>query len=376
MHINSTLFLIFFLFRFIRFEDERQGVGQLKDSLACIAAILALFTYDQSASVVLVFSVFLLARSVSNSPIFHKIPVRKLSWPLTSLLALSSIMYILVFLNGRGIGENLTIGSNSAERLIGNLILPLKIFRKISSGESSKIASYLGGNTIVTLICLIALTLVLSLTFTFLFRNRRQGLVDARALSLAILFVSLSFISYLPAASWYVAPRHLFLPAVLFSLGSAFALSSIGDFFSRSVVSRIFRPIAALLVFGLLLSFNAQSAQWVARDEARKILYQQFNDLINTEHNGACIVVNPDVITGEGLLYSESFESARKYYAGESLRQKIGECQSAPIVADGKYLCDWESGQTNWLELTSFRQSKISPIKFTFLLTEICKTTM
>ena len=373
MHITSTILLLFFLFHVITNPDRNDQKSWYINFLAVSGAILSLFTYDQSAAVVLFVTFTLFIRSIFGGCFLQNLPLRDLPRSLLYLLSIASLSYLLIFLNGRGLGNSLTLGSSSAERLLGNLALPIKIFSKITNGESSRVAEYFGGNLEAGLVGLVTLSLfgVLILVRVLKFQLRRQ--LDFSNRNCSLFFMLLSFVAFIPAATWYVAPRHIFLPVVLFSLGFAFILSEYTSrYISKSQVLFL-RPIALVLVFGMFLGFNNQVNACVDRDGNRKIFYSQLEEEIRRTFPNSCIIVSQAITTSAGILYSESFSSARKFYAGNSLKLDDNGCNRTPSSFDGTYNCEATSPMHQWVELYGFEQSKYSPTKFTYSIREVCK---
>ena len=374
MHITSTILLLLFLFHVITHPDQNDQKSWFINFLAVSCAILSLFTYDQSAAVVLFVTFVLMIRSIFGSFFLQKIPLRYLPKSLLYLLSTASLVYVLIFLNGRGLGDNLTLGSSSAERLLGNLALPIKIFSKIANGESSRVAEYFGGNLAVGLVVLVVLSIFGALISILLLKYQKRRQLEFSNRNVALFFILLSFVAFLPAATWYVAPRHTFLPVVLFSLGFAFVLSEYTSQYISKQHILFLRPVAVALVFGIFLGFNSQVNAWVDRDKNRQIFYSQFEQEVLSNFPDSCIIVSQTITTSEGILYSESFSSARKFYAGKSLKLNDNGCNRTPSISDGVYHCEATPTKNQWVELYSFEQSKFYPTNFTFSMREVCKS--
>lgn len=372
MHITSTMFLLLFLFHVNMHPERNDPKPQYTNYLAVLCAILSLFTYDQSAAVVLFVTFLLIIRSIFVNSFLQKIPLRDLPRLPLWLLSIASFIYLLIFLNGRGLGDNLTLGSSSAGRLLGNIALPIKIFSKIANGESSRVAEYFGGNLAVGLVVLVALSIFVVMILVLVFKSQMRMELDSSNWNVALFYLLLSFVAFLPAATWYVAPRHIFLPVVLLSLGFAFILSQYTSQYILKQQLIFLRPIALMLVFGIFLGFNSQMNAWVERDKNRQIFYSQLEGEVLANFPDSCIIVSQAITTNDGILYSESFSSAMKFYAGKSLQLFDNRCNGSPFIVEGKYNCDATSSRDQWVELYSFQQSKLYPANFVFSIREVC----
>jgi hypothetical protein len=194
--------------------------------------------------------------------------------------------------------------------------------------------------------------------------------VGAQSIALAGLFLLLAFAAYLPAAIWYVAPRHLYFPALLFFISIGFILQYISLRIPAKSPTRIFSSLIALFVFlGSAFGFNGQLDTWMDRDLYRKNFYQALEPTLVSQGID-CVVVSRVLNNSDTYLYSESINLAMGYYNGASIGDSK-DCTSVPTEREDHVFSCAEDNRENWSELVSYSFERDTR-KFNFKFKEVC----
>jgi hypothetical protein len=320
--------------------------------LGVVFLSLAMFTYDQSAAVVLFITLLVLSAQAS-SKFRMSLPIHSSKKLLCMLLAVS-VFYLLVFFSGRGTGNNLTVGSGTLGRLSGNILLPIKAYLKIRGG-------FIGGysifqlNPYVALFINLGLFLVIAAICLILFKRLRSGAYSAGSKNLlsSIFFLCLAAAAYMPSAIWYVAPRHLFLPVVL---GSIFVGILISEFLKIMELKTWIKSIAvfsgALLLISSSLGVSRQISSWDARDSYRVAFYDALNSRLEAIKN-PCVVISQKLNSVDSYLYSENINAALKFYSGQDQVSEPMCDVPATETGEGSFICQ-DSNQDSWYEIRSY----------------------
>lgn len=352
MHLFSTLFLLVGLGSLSKQHTSHNHEGIWRHVLGVFFLSLAMFTYDQSAAVVLFIALLVLYAQVS-SKFRAGLPINSSKKLLVMLLAVS-VFYLLVFFSGRGTGNNLTVGSGTLGRLSGNILLPIKAYLKIRGG-------FVGGysifqlNPYVALLINLGLFLVIVAICLILFKRLRSGDYSSNSKNLfsSIFFLSLAVAAYMPSAIWYVAPRHLFLPVVL---GSIFVGITISEFLKIVELNTWVKSIAVFLCSLLLVSsslgVNRQISSWDARDDYRVAFYEALNSHLK-EIDNPCVVISQKLNSVDSYLYSENINAALKFYSGQDQVSEPVCDVPATETSDGSFICQ-DSNQDSWYEIRSY----------------------
>jgi hypothetical protein len=352
MHLFSTLFLLVGLGALSKHHTSREPVGIQRITFGVFFLSLAMFTYDQSAAVVLFIALLILFAQVS-SKLRMNLPIHS-SKKLLFMLFAVSVFYLLVFFAGRGTGNNLTIGSGTLGRLSGNILLPVKAYLKIRGG-------FIGGYSIFQLNPYVALFinsvifLVITAICLILIKRLRSGTYSANSQNLfsSIFFLCLAVAAYLPSAIWYVAPRHLFLPVVL---GSVFVGIMISEFLKIMELKTWIKCAAVfsciLLLISSSLGISRQISSWDARDKYRVAFYNALNSHLE-EIGSPCIVISQKLNNVDSYLYSENINAALKFYSGQDQVSEPKCDIPATETNEGSFICQ-DSNQDSWYEIRSY----------------------
>jgi hypothetical protein len=192
-HIISSLFVLLIIIVQIKIINTR-----LRFLAINILAILAIFTYDQSAAV----AFFLLTKESysywSKSKNSRNITATFIAQ--STIVLVLIMIYIQLVLNRNGNGPELS--NSSVPRFLRNLLLPL--FYVL---ENEKYLKYI----------LIAVGIFLLILYKVA-KNRKMKLFSYLLNSSNSYYLGLAFAAYVPIAVWWVSPRHLFLPGILFAI--------------------------------------------------------------------------------------------------------------------------------------------------------------
>ena len=352
MHLFSTLFLLVGLGALSKHHTNQEPAGIQRITLGVFFLSLAMFTYDQSAAVVLFIALLILFAQVS-SKLRLNLPIHS-SKKLLSMLVVVSVFYLLVFFAGRGTGNNLTVGSGTLGRLSGNILLPVKAYLKIRGG-------FIGGysifqlNPYVALFINSAIFLVIAAIGLILFKRLRSGTYSANSQNLfsSIFFLCLAVAAYLPSAIWYVAPRHLFLPVVL---GSVFVGVMISEFLKIMELKTWIKLIAVfsctLLLISSSLGVSRQISSWDARDKYRVAFYDSLNSRVAKMEN-PCVIIGQKLNNVDSYLYSENINAALKFYSGQDQESEPMCDVPATVTGEGSFICQ-DANQDSWFEIRSY----------------------
>lgn len=370
MHLFSTLFLLTGLSVLSKSPRNQEIVETRRILLGAFFLSIAMFTYDQSAAVVLSVTLLTLFSQVS-SDLRLKLPIIS-SKKLLLLLVSVSVFYLYVFFSGRGTGNNLTVGSGTLERLSGNILLPVKAYLKIRGG-------FIGGYSIFQLDPYVALAinlgifLIVAVICLVLYKRIRGGayVQNSQNLLSSIFFLFLAVAAYMPSAIWYVAPRHLFLPVVL---GSIFVGILVSEFLKIVALKTWIKSLAflscVLLVISSSLAFNRQIASWDARDRYRVSFYEALNSSLQKLEN-PCILIGQVLNNVDTYLYSENINAALKFYSGKEQKSEPGCSVPAVETTAGSFVCQ-DSNEDSWYEIRSYSLKHSGNPVDEFDLVKIC----
>jgi len=370
-HLLSALFLLLGI-TFSLAGDNFQSVkfsSRTRYMLVGIFLTLGMFTYDQVAAVVIIFTFTLVAfqkmKSSSLGQLF------KTSNYLNSYLLISISVYLLVFFSGRGTGDNLTVGGGTIGRLSGNLLIPLRVLQKINSHSDTAKNYFFYNPTYVFFGMLVfALIFVVLLVRSILRRMKSVTSAEVKTLQLGIIFLIFAFVAYLPAAVWYVSPRHLFLPIILGLISvSIFSQYIYSQYKVGSKIECLLKFLSLFLIAVMLFGFHSQISNWLARDLIREQLYSQLETF---KRSGAidCLLVDPKLNEIDSNLYSETPNYALDFYNGRAIGDQV-KCEFSPILVNGKaYECNILSHES-WYVLRGYGLEPNSD-KYIFELEEVC----
>jgi hypothetical protein len=301
MHLFSTLFILLMLYIF-----QTCKPFALKMLLINLFAVFAIFTYDQSAAVAFAFLGYVILIE------FRKFREQRIS---PTWLALESLLFTVLALCyaflvlGRN-GNGPVLDGNSAVRFAKNLVLPLTY-----SWSKSQ---------------LITLTLLLAVLIGVVFKWRlMNGYARAmvktelgkkyidylpkkeRSFPPRLLFM-LSFIAYIPTALWYVSPRHLYLPMVLFMLGiGSLPIDRVNKFRLRTSISVC---ILCLILF-VAFTYQIQQSQEF-KSQVRSDAYLNVDAQLAEKEKSKCIYIQPQNEWTKMLFRYEMTNPALAFFTG------------------------------------------------------------
>jgi len=367
--ISSLLFLVGVYLVLPREETSSDRKLILNAGLAWLALTLSMFTYDQSAAATGVLTLVLIAKSVFKSKA-QWIPVRT-SFFLTTILGFSLVAYIYVFFLGRGTGDNLTFGSKTLGRLFENLMIPTKVMSKFSGGSASGRSYFHFEPYVILWILFVLISLaILILARVLLSNDVMPAKVGVKSIALSGLFLVLAFAAYIPSAIWYVAPRHLYFPALLSFISAGFLIQYITLRIPVKSPIRAFSGLIALFIFlGSAFGFNGQLDTWMDRDSYRENFYRALEPALVSQEMD-CVVVSRVLNNSDTYLYSESLNLAMGYYNGASIGESK-DCASVPAEREDHVFSCTESNRENWAELVSYSFDQSSK-NFKFNFKEVC----
>jgi hypothetical protein len=146
--------------------------------------------------------------------------------------------------------------------------------------------------------------------------------IDFSSLKVSVFFLFSSFFSFLPAALWYPAIRHLYLPGALLMM-SVFILLDALNFLKnwrRNIIQNL------VLVLGLLLFAFLQTnslIQWQNRDAVRKNFYLELSEKSREFPSHTNFVIDSSSPELEKLFYAELMTSAYQYYNDVSNFERV-----------------------------------------------------
>ena len=199
-----------------------------------------------------------------------------------------------------------------------NLFPPLKVYQKLHSDPNYDFAKFFGLslNTLllvssIAFICLSLLILRLPKLRLLLFKVTRDLFTPS-----VLIWFGMGFIAYLPIATWYVSPRHLYLPFAFWSIGLGILIEK-----SCSTITKreITEACTSLLLFSILifsaLQFNNGITNWLHRDTLRQSTFSSISNFENIHGDNLCFHVLNKNSDSENLFYSEQIPSALYFYA-------------------------------------------------------------
>jgi hypothetical protein len=139
------------------------------------------------------------------------------------------------------------------------------------------------------------------------------------------LFFMLSFIAYIPTALWYVSPRHLYLPIILFVLG----IGSIPmDKLNKFLIGKphLFVSILSLILF-VVSTFQVQRSQEF-KSQVREAVYLQVDAQLSEKEKSKCIYLHSKNESTKEYLRYEMTNPALAFFTGNQ-SYYLANCQTA-----------------------------------------------
>lgn len=302
-HIISSLFVLLIIIVQIKIINLRSRFLAVN-----VLAILAIFTYDQSAAaafLLLIMESYSYWSKTKNSGKINLIFISQ-----STLMFLLFVIYLQLVLSRNGNGPELS--TSSIPRLLRNLLLPL--FYML---ENQKYLTY-------TLIVII----IISILF---YKATKNNMVKIFSNVLTLpnnKYFILAFASYVPIAVWWVSPRHLYLPGILFAIW----LSQIAFSLVQSKVLKLLL-LKILTLFLVFLSICVTSVLAVNKtsysSEREKIYFSLIKSITENEPEKYCygIDINSDM---NNLFRYESINHALAFYSGNNQFSR-SKCSSNPV---------------------------------------------
>ena len=355
MHITSTFFLLVALY-LLTPGRIRLPSNSFRSWLLVLLLGISMFTYDQSAAVVLALTI------LSFYLTFRKSPVRWVHYlgeiKVTFGLGLLSVFYLVVVFLGRGIDGNLTFGPQTTARLIGNIFLPFKAYSKIRNDGSLAF----GLTSQFSYLVLFSFILISSFLILWILLNSKQLLRNIEytsELQVSTFFFVLSVISFLPAALWSIVPRHLFAPSILLSI--SFSLWTLGAIHLSGSWSFSIRVVAVFLIPICVTTQSNVISDWLQRDVTRRSFYLSLEDSYSNL-GISCFTQGPKLNELSSMVYSERMNIAIGYYSRNGSTSSY-LCSSEPLQGkDSVWDCKHSIG-VNWYEVDSYDISSNGNVK-------------
>jgi hypothetical protein len=316
MHIFSSVFvLIFILICVSQIISGRTNFGV---ATLLFFGTLAMFTYDQSAAVIIVLLLAIIYENIRAFFVNSRIRIIQFKKVEIFVAFLILCIYSSNFMLNRATGNGPIFTFESISRLAVNLFPPLKIYQKLHSDPNYDFAKFFGLslNTLllvfsIAILCLSLLILRLPNLRSLLFKMT----FDLFSPTILIWF-GMGLIAYLPIATWYISPRHLYLPFAFWSIGIGILIERL---FSRIAKRKITQVSTGLLIFSILLfsalQFNNGISNWLQRDTLRQSTYASISNFENIHGDNLCFYVLNKNSDSENLFYSEQIPSALHFYA-------------------------------------------------------------
>jgi hypothetical protein len=228
----------------------------------------------------------------------------------STLMFLLFVIYLQLVLSRNGNGPELS--TSSIPRLLRNLLLPL--FYML---ENQKYLAY-------TLIVII----IISILFYKAAKNNMAKIFSNVFTLPNNKFLILAFASYVPIAVWWVSPRHLYLPGILFAIW----LSQIAFSLIQSKVLKL-SLLKFFTLFLVFLSICVTSVLGVNKtsynSEREKIYFSLIKSITEDELGKYCygIDINSDV---NNLFRHEIINHALAFYSGNNQFSR-SKCSSNPV---------------------------------------------
>jgi hypothetical protein len=260
----------------------------------------------------------------------------------------TTLVFIYVFLVVSRNGNGPILDGNSTVRFAKNLILPL-------SYSWSK-------SQLITLIFL--LVILIGVVFKWRAINCCvRALVKAKLGKKYInylpsnersftpqLFFMLSFIAYIPIALWYVSPRHLYLPMVLFTLGiGSLPIDRLNKFLQRKIY--IFVCILCLILF-VAFTFQIQQSQEF-KSQVRRAVYLNVDAQLSEKEKSKCIYLQSNNESTKVFFRYEMTNPALAFFTGNE-SYYLANCQAAPssellLTEDCDAFVSGQGKSPNWV---------------------------
>jgi hypothetical protein len=302
-HIISSLFVLLIIIVQIKIINFR-----IRFLAVNILAVLAIFTYDQSAA-----AAFLILIMESYSYWIKSKNLGKMNFAAITQSAIVFVLfavYLQLVLGRNGNGPDLS--SISASRFMRNLALPLFYIL-----ENEKYLKYV----------FIAIVIIILLFY----RALKNSIVKTISIVFTLSnskYLILALASYVPIAVWWVSPRHLYLPGILFAIWlSQIAFSLIQSDLLKLPVLKFFTLFLVFLSICItsVLAVNKTSYSSVRE----KIYFSLIKSIPANEVGKYCYSIhsNSDVNI---LFRYEAIPHALAFYSGNNQFSR-SKCSSNPV---------------------------------------------
>jgi len=365
MHIFSSLFVLTFIL--IGLSQIISGRTNFGVTALLFFGTLAMFTYDQSAAVIIVLFLAIIYENIRAFFVNSRIRIIHLKKVEILIIFLILCIYAANFILNRATGNGPIFTFESISRLVINLFPPLKVYQKLHSDPNYDFAKFFGTSlntllnvSLIVFLCLSLLILRLSRLRSFLFKMTR----DVFSSSVLIWF-GMGFIAYFPIATWYISPRHLYLPFAFWSIGIGILIERS---FSTITKKKILEVGASLLLFSILifsaLQFNNGITKWLDRDTLRQSTYASISNFENIYGDNLCFHVLNKNSDSENLFYSEQIPSALHFYApNKSMGSAICGNDDFKVTETTNFCNELTSRQkARWFNLSPEPNFGLSPL--------------
>lgn len=302
-HIISSLFVLIIILVQIKIVNIR-----LRFLAINILAVLAIFTYDQSAAVAFLLLAMESYSYWSKSKNAGKINAIFIAQ--STIVLVLIIIYIQLVLNRNGNGPELS--SSSIPRFLRNLLLPL--FYVL---ENDKYLQYM-----------FIVVVILLLTIYRVNKYKMKELSINLFSSLNIKYLILAFASYVPIAVWWVSPRHLYLPGILFAIWLAQISFSL-------IQAKVLKKSSLKLFASFLLFFSIGVTSVLAINktsyslEREKIYISLVSSVPENETGKYCYIFDNNSDPNNLFRY-EAIPQAFAFYSGNNQFSRA-KCSPNPV---------------------------------------------
>lgn len=275
---------------------------------------LAIFTYDQATAS----SIYLL---------FIIVIVVKKQKGLSLLIVMNILLVIGIYvhlLRMRPNSSGPVLTSLSTDRLTSNFAYVFYRFKL--SLENNFIVNYLNmSNTLLYIFIFIIFSCQMFLLFVLLLK--RDFILSSSSrlrpyLTWSFHLQILGVLAFLPAGLWYLDPRHMYLPLLLFSPGF-FSLLTLLKNRLWEINGVLISVLVLPIFFTWTMTFNSQLNFWNERQDSRSKLYNNIFEAAKDLDTESFLWVDISQDTLSHLLDSEHLQTASSFYSHSRVDYRI-----------------------------------------------------
>ena len=296
-HIIPTLISIVTVYLLFELNTRKNEI------LIMCGLFIMIYTYDQSAALAIFIIVYCFIPTKSR---FYIVNFKSSFLFKIFTFALIFSYFSVSFFGRKALGHKSTISENSLELLQRNLIyLPIN---KLSEITEIIMGKYAG--VIISFASICFLIILILYRSIILSQVRKQ---DRNKLKISLFLLTLSFVSFLPAALWYPNLRHLFLPTALVMTSLGVLVKDFPLITNRH--NQLLRNLTLLIVFFLVAELQVKGLyEWQERDSIRKNFYLELSEKVREFPDQSNFFIDDSSLQVNELFYSEWMPSAYRYY--------------------------------------------------------------